>query len=281
MLSSTAWFTSQLIPDRKAEQQIVYQGIVQYHIESSSIISLHERPQVLEELRTPINRTGRSTLVYKNDAVLYTDDIDAQGTHIQQHSRNVQQRREEKQTSPSENCRHKNKDQLLHGIALLRRTPASALAPTVPEPRGRRWRPRCSAQATVTMHLDWRIWLEIRQRQRERERSQFQPKLPPRQTHYKGFECVWLKWERKGENWALQNKKFREKGKCLSVKNERARDEYPLTRSPYWCWKFGRKYWRWSRAICVSILQTHNITWFVPQPFDRVQFICLRVGLIL
>ena len=126
-----------------------------YHIECSSIISLHERPQVLKELRTPINRTGRSTLVYKNDTVLYTDNIEAQGTHIQQHSRNVQQRREEKQTSPSENCRHKNKDQLLHGIALLRRTPAAALAPAVPEPRRRRRRPRCSAQAAVTMHLVW------------------------------------------------------------------------------------------------------------------------------
>jgi len=94
--------------------------------------------------------------VYKNDTILYTDNIEAEGTHIQQHSGNVQQRRKQKQTSPSENCRHKNKDQFLHGIALRRQIPVSVLAPAVAEPRRRRRRPRCSTQAAVTVHLDLR-----------------------------------------------------------------------------------------------------------------------------
>lgn len=101
---------------KKKQHQRLYEET--YEVGSGSSVSLHEGPQVLEDLGAPIDRTRRRRrtvlVVDNNEAILDGDKVEAEGTHVQEHSRDIQQGGKEEQASPSENRRHEDEDELLH-----------------------------------------------------------------------------------------------------------------------------------------------------------------------
>lgn len=121
---------------KKKQHQRLYEET--YEVGSGSSVSLHEGPQVLEDLGAPIDRTRRRRrtvlVVDNNEAILDGDKVEAEGTHVQEHSRDIQQGGKEEQASPSENRRHEDEDELLHLLLGGRACwgAAAALAPSQP-----------------------------------------------------------------------------------------------------------------------------------------------------
>lgn len=117
--------------------------------------------------------------MYKNDAVVYANNIKAQRTHVQKHPSNVQQGREEEQASPPENRRHEKEHQLLHWIGLLRGGGGGGgtAAPS---------------QAAVPMH-----WIQKRDEESVILRSRRETQL--RLNHITRLGLVWWIWTPNGE----------------------------------------------------------------------------------
>eukprot|EP01018_Ginkgo_biloba_P011987 Gb_15577 [translate_table: standard] len=113
----------------------------------SGVVSLHCQPEVLENLRAAINRSGGRMLGNAGH-------LERHGSHVQQHPRDVYERREEKNSMASEEYGEQKIDQFLHESPgrqrLLHATALAATAMSIVPRRSargrwRRWRCACAS----------------------------------------------------------------------------------------------------------------------------------------
>lgn len=104
-----------------------------YRVKAGIAFVLHQRPEFLEDLRTPVHRSRRR----RTACIPPHPDVEPERPHIQHHPSNVQHRGEQEHASPPKNRRHDHQHQLLHQALLRRPAAAGALVPAVAEPRRR------------------------------------------------------------------------------------------------------------------------------------------------